>query len=386
MNRDIHHITDLPITGNEGWQQMQLLLNERMPAKKQWLNKRLLVSYAATTLLITALLFISLQLNTTILFSGMARNTGLAIVQKSTATVLPSAINSFKKSTRVVISANNFANYNKNISPLFLNKKLDLPLHLNALNSSATIAEQLMENTDENSETDKPLNTTINNAVESPAVAAKNTVALPLNKTVKTKRNGYWSLLAGISINVVTGKHQHLQPYPVAVAKYNINSIFYLAASMAAYSPVASNIRGVSQTMYVNDTANNIRLDKETTARPLYYADIPITAGINISKKWSVQGGIQLSVLLNKKTNKTITSYDYRNQSPPVYPMIATSAEQEYTMPVRNVDYRFITGLRYTINKTVIGIDYQYALQPAGKGIHNSRNKVVALSAVFKIK
>lgn len=169
-----------------------------------------------------------------------------------------------------------------------------------------------------------------------------------------------------MDINMVTGKHQNLQPYPVALAKYNINSTFYISGAIVAYSPVASKLNGVSKTVYLNDSGNNTWVYKKTNvSRPLYDVDIPLTAGINLLKKLTVQTGIQLSVVLNKKPIKIMAACYYKSTAAPVDPLTAGSAQQQYTVLVLNMDYRFITGIRYAMKKDVIGIDYEYALQPA---------------------
>ena len=388
MNRDLHDITPLPIYGNEGWQQMELLLNRHLPVQKKMINKRLLQSYRAAMLFFTPLLFISLPLNTGILLLGMLRNTGVAAAQNTTVTFLPAALNSAKNSKGLATYLNKFGSGKKNCVPLFFNHEVAVDTS-NSMFSAKTITAPTQESIDESSVINKQVNAT-SVTIKDPAATTTDTLTPATGKSINIRNKRSWSLLAGIGANAAIGQQQKLQPYPIAVAKYNISSKFYIAASAAACSLVASNISGVSKTIYLNDTVNNIQLYKETTTyNTLYYVDIPLTAGINISKKFAVQAGMQLSWLLNKKATKITAPYDFQMNSIAAIntdPSITANAQQQYSVPVRNIDYRFITGLRYTINKVVIGADYQYGLQPAGNGSNNSRNKVIALSVVFKIK
>jgi hypothetical protein len=66
----------------------------------------------------------------------------------------------------------------------------------------------------------------------------------------------------------------------------------------------------------------------------------------------------------------------------------AAPGQQDYNVELRKLDYRAIAGLRYTINKAVIGLTYQHGLKPVGKGVYTStdRNHQVAVSLLWKIK
>lgn len=388
MNRDLQDITKLLIYRNEGWQQMKLLLNRNLPVQKQLINKKLLQSYMTSLLFITLMLLTSLPLNTTMLFSGMLGNITVAPLQITTATLLPIPLNNAKNSAGLVTYLNKLGICKKNTASLFFNDDIAFNTS-NNLTNAKTIIPPTQESIDENSAIDEQENVT-SVTIKTPVATSANTLTLAGGKIINTRNRRSWSLLAGIGVNAAIGQQQNLQPYPIVVAKHNINSKFFITASAAGCSPVASNISGVSKTIYLNDTVNNIQLYKETTTyNNLYYVDIPLAAGINISKKYAVQAGIQLSLLLNKKSKKITTPYDFQMNNIAAIitdPLITANLQQEHSVPVGNIDYRFITGLRYTINKTVIGADYQYALQPAGIGSNSSRNKVIALSVVFNIK
>jgi len=383
MNNDTYHSNRLPISGSEGWQQMQLLLNKQLPVQKQFIRKKWL-AYTIALLLCIGSMFISLPLNTPLLFSveGVSKDVAPLSVTSQVNTLQEK--NYHQKHTKALPFFNPLTGDTLQHTSPVATEKAWLPGR-EVLSETAEVITSLSKGKE-----DKNIFTLQQpaNATDTADIAAATGTSTAAAFEKHRASNNPFNLLAGIGLNAVVGPHQNLQPYPVAVARYNLNKRWYVAAGVAAYSPVASAISGVSKTVYVNDTVNNVQLYKETTTyNPLYYADIPVTAGIRISKKLAVQAGVQVSVLLNKRTNKTTASYGFRGTAATITPQPAMVDRQTETpIPLRNIDYRFVTGLRYTINKTVVGLDYQQALEPAGKGSGNSSNKVIALSVVFKIK
>jgi hypothetical protein len=387
MNRDLYHSNQLPISANEGWQQMQLLLNKQLPVQKQFTGTKKILVYTAILLLCSGSMFISLPLNAPLLFSVIRVGHDAVPAMVNSHINFLQAKNYSKKNADTLhffkpLTGNILTHPNLVVAAEILLPGSDKLSAMNAIINPLSTAKE-----DENTATFRqPVNTPDTTVTP----AATGTPATAEVEKRKAKSKPFWSLLAGISINAVVGTHQNLQPYPMVVARYHINKQLYVAATVTAYSPVASNVSGVTKTVYANDTANNVQLYKETTTHnTLYYADIPLTAGISISKKVAVQAGVQLSVLLNKKTTTTLAPYDFliNGISSAIIPQSAFAGRQTETpLSVRKIDYRFVTGVRYTINKTVFGLDYQQSLQPAGKGSGTTCNKVIALSVVLKIK
>jgi hypothetical protein len=111
-----------------------------------------------------------------------------------------------------------------------------------------------------------------------------------INPDNKPPHNMPWGLSAVLAINVVEGKQQNLQPYPTAEVKYNLNFSFFIAAGLSLLSPKPGTVSGITKTVYVNDTVNNISLNNEVVSYDrLRYADIPLTAGVNVTKKLMFQ-------------------------------------------------------------------------------------------------
>jgi hypothetical protein len=386
MNRHLHDNNPLPIAANEGWQQMQLLLHQHLPAKKQFVSINKKRGYAIAVLLFSVCMFFSFTLNTAVLFSLITYGNDVAAPELTARNILQVAKNNPEKNVLVVPGFSKPGSYTKPGYDIAYNNGIALPVNNEIPFAAAAISFQPAENMDENEQAGKQV-TVLTDTAKAPAAIDKN--ELSAIKTSNTKHKPSWSLLAGAGININTGRQQNLQPYPMVVARYNISTKFYFSAAVTACSPVASAVKGKSSTVYLNDTANNVQLYTQTNiTSPLYYADIPVAAGFNISKKFAVQAGTQLSVLLGKKSKKITSPYDYRMNAaatiPP--PNVMPYGQTEPPVNIRKIDYRFTTGIRYTMNKTVIGLDYQYALRTAGKGNTGINNKVIALSVVLKIK
>ena len=118
-----------------------------------------------------------------------------------------------------------------------------------------------------------------------------------------------------------------------------------------------------------------------------------LLAGINMGKRFSVQTGLQASILLNTIEKASIEKYDFQMrlangpQNNLVSGMAAVS-ESVYKINVRKIDYRFTTGLTYSINKTSFNLLYQYSLHPVleGNNVSSNKNQLVTLSMLYKIK
>lgn len=357
MNSHTNHGNRLPISGNEGWRQMQLLLNQQLPVHSQFSKRKKWMAYVATLLLVTSGMFISIPLNKPFLFSFEDGGKDIVTVPATSKTNLQLVKKQARPKTAVKEQA-------------LLHVSGEVPETAAVINTSSKKRE------DNNVTTiHQPANAT--DTCVYPATDISVTAAV---EKQKFKTNSSWNLLAGIGVNAVVGTRQDWQPYPLVVARYNINKRWYITTGLGVYSPVVSGISGISKTVNVNDTANNIQLYKEiTNYNTLYYADIPLAAGMAISKKFTVQAGLQASVLLNKKSTTTTEVYDFQTPA-------SVTLDRQSPLAFRKVDYRFVAGIRYTINKAVVGLDYQQALQPVNKGSGAGNNKVIAMSVVFTIK
>lgn len=206
---------------------------------------------------------------------------------------------------------------------------------------------------------------------------------------------GRFSLLAGIGMNLsYREKNQHLQPYPAIRVQYRFNSGICLAAGVSLFSPVAGQVSGISKKVFINDTASNVQYMQETTRQArLQYADIPLTLGYRISRKWSIESGVQLSVLMQKRTTRTGQYLDYQlnDVDRPYQALLQPSAvapQEQYPVKVRPLDPRLIAALRYDLRRVSLGVSWQYALQKNGStsNASSSRNQLVSATALFRLK
>jgi hypothetical protein len=65
----------------------------------------------------------------------------------------------------------------------------------------------------------------------------------------------------------------------------------------------------------------------------------------------------------------------------------ASPPPQVATTPA-NVDYRLIGGVRYTMGKTSLSLNYQHGVTPllAGKTAGNNRNQLLTVKVLYKLK
>lgn len=370
------------IPASEGWLQMHGLLNEYLPVERTKPSWQERMRYAAAVLICMILLFSSLQLDKNLFHSKKVQvvpTTNKA--SAGTHVYTPHSIGSDHLLATIIVQQegpdNDFTNDDQHLvsadkdiaSNVFLNGDMQRLIgwteRINPQPEKATPIEKIQQ----------PVTPT------------------GMEKAKEEAHNPTWELAAGIAINAASQGDKQLHPYPVAEARLNLSKRFFLSAGITAWSPVNGLVSGVSKTTYLNDTINNIRLYNETTNyHHFHYADLPVMAGVNIGKHLSVQAGVQASVLLHKRTNKTLEPYDYQNSvvvtNPPAIVMGAVNEQRSYEVKLRNVDLRLAAGLRYTLNKASFGINYQHALQPAGKGniTTNSNNRLVSLNVLFKIK
>jgi hypothetical protein len=214
------------------------------------------------------------------------------------------------------------------------------------------------------------------------------------NKEGEHRQQSGWSLSAGLGMNTVIGQKQNLRPYPAAELRYHFTKGFFVSAGLGVGSPVTTQSHGTTKTVFLNDTTNNVYFYNDVKHyRHLSYVDVPLMAGVQVSKKIALQGGVQASVLLNGKSKTVKEPYDFQRMQASIFPGSLTagpggSTQTNYSVKTRKIDYRFITGLKFSLNKASFNVTYQYAPQALLKGNHISgnRNQLLSLGMQLKIK
>ena len=399
MNTHLHNSDEIFSSAQYGWEQMKFLLDKKLPVTNKKNSRKLYVPFFATASLLTILLFSSL-----IVQDGSHQNSS-NLSSKSRATQIEITKNSEVNHTKIhVANRNHIEKINTKpgyIVPINSTEKeipADYDLQLNA--TFLTVTKKAIKPTieDDVKQTIEILNATNKSLKIITSLATKDSANTDsTNRTTAARlknNNSKWNLSAGLGINGMIGQRQNLQPYPVAEVRYNITPCFFMSLGLSAGSPVSTNSHGISKTVYLNDTANNVQLyNKITSYSRLYYADFPLLAGINMGKRFSVQTGLQASILLNTIEKASIEKYDFQMrlangpQNNLVSGMAAVS-ESVYKINVRKIDYRFTTGLTYSINKTSFNLLYQYSLHPVleGNNVSSNKNQLVTLSMLYKIK
>jgi hypothetical protein len=390
MNDELYNMTEPSISANDGWHQMQTLLNEHLPIKRQIFNSNQQLPYVYTLTFLVIFLFSTLQLNNLIVRISAGGNVSRSILNagRSPNTI---GLNKNKPFLTLTNFPGNFTLIKKNTALLNFNE--DPVWRINRNNSNIII-----HNTTESNK-ESMMNDFIKrkpgNPVNTPVATIPGDAILPSKDPGNNEiEKSSWSLFGGIGLNASVSNSQNLQPYPFAEARYNITPHIYVAAGLSAWSPVSTGTSGISKTIYLNDTINNISLYNENTIyNHLHYTDIPLSVGINVTKNISIQSGIQMSVLLNKRTKKVSSPYDFqmnRISAPVIAPLtpMAANMQTDYDVRLHKIDYRFFAGIRYTLKKKAVGIMYQHGLQSIGSGIHTKKNSnhVFTLNVLFQIK
>jgi hypothetical protein len=384
MAEGLHTPNELPISSSTGWMQMESLLNKNLPVKKRPAGIGLLIS-CLPALLCSFFTFSFLQLNNKFFHATVVNNIPVAF-QKPVANLLSLPgynDNQHVLNTHALAKKTNakFAlDYTiYSLLPVKNKSADDMPGRMNNENFIKYIPEKKAA-----IKIDVNLPAGFNNQLN---FSADN------NRQNKNPDKKSWEFSAGIGMNITEGKHQNLQPYPVAEFKYNVSARFFIAAGMSFLSPKAGNIAGISKTVYVNDTVSNISLYNEVIAYDrLRYVDVPVSAGVNISKKITFQAGVQASVLISKQQKKSLEPYDFQMRNidlPYVAPPIAMAAnpQQEFKVQMPNIDYRFIAGVKYKFNRTTAGVFYQQGLQSSKESnISKTGNRLFTLNLLYQIK
>jgi len=218
------------------------------------------------------------------------------------------------------------------------------------------------------------------------------------NKQKKSAKGTYksWQLNAGIASNISLSNTLHaLQPYPFAELRYQFTPRFFAGASIALFSPVGSHANGIKKTVYVNDTSSDVsKYNEKLNYKRLTYADVALTAGIKPTKQLSVQGGVQFSRLLNTTTNTTLDPYDFNMnmifvQDVRLLPTTPSAAPiYNNKIEAQKFDIRYLVGINYDLKKISIGLQYQAGIKPVLKGdaVSSDKNKLITLKAAYRFK
>lgn len=380
--QDIYN--NLPFSADEGWAQMQALLNKKLPVKKDTASEELF-SLLPVVFLSTIFLFLSLQVSKDVSMSRFPVN---ELYTSSTTTV-----SSFAPGSK-----ENGRNNRSNSNIAFVANKMrerayddeDKTGTTNEL--SITDFQSLQERVGIENIKYSHDNMNSNIAITPVANQRISPMTMVPGKTQQPAKR--WELSAGIGVNIAAGKHQNLQPYPVATIRYDLSPRVFIAGGLSLFSPAPGNIEGISKTTYVNDTSNNIRLYNEVVKYDnLRYADILLSVGVNINKKLSLQAGMQASFLVSKKEKRSLQPYDFQMNSidmavNPAVIGLAANPQDKFDVGVRNIDWRFITGLKYKFGKMSAGMFYQQGLGSVGIGNTNGKNntKMFTLNLLYQLK
>jgi hypothetical protein len=373
MAEVLHTSDELPVSSGAGWMQMELLLNKNMPVKKQSAGMMLIA--CLPVLLCSVFTFSFLQLNKNFFHTAIVNDIP-AEFKKPVNHKLPQAgyPDHYISNVHELAKKNN-SNFSSDAATYFsatLKNKLEdeIPGRINIENLIKYIPEKKSA-----IKIDLNILKAFNNHLN---------FSPDKNITHKNTNKNSWEILVGLGMNISETKHQNLQPYPAAEFKYNVSSRFFIAAGLSLLSPKAGNISGINKTVYVNDIISGISLYNEVTAYgQLRYVDVPLTAGINISKKISFQTGMQASMLITKQQKKYF-------EPALVVPFSATAAypPEEFKVQAPGMDYRFIAGVKYKFGKTTAGLFYQQSLQSLSKEntISTTGSRLFTFNLMYRIK
>lgn len=383
---DLHIENGLPVSAAEGWMQMQSLLNKNLPVKKEMNTVSRLLSFLPAIFLSGIFLFSSLQLDNHLFHIPFFGSKPL--LGANTTLVTSALLPVIAKQQKALDNSFTTSRLNKVNLPYEIYVSPDEEEMISTMATERVRNLHYINDILENK-------TRINLPVKAITLSGNNInnnllTGEPKNKLALKS----WGLSAGIAMNIAAGKQQDLQPYPVAEVRYQISQRFFIAGGLSLLSPVAGNVSGISKTVYVNDTVNNISLYNEIEKHDrLRYADVPLTVGMNINKKLTLQAGMQVSVLMNKRKTTSLQPYDFQMNNislPDTSPLVGMAAnpQQEFDVRMRNTDYRFIAGLRYQFNRASAGLFYQHRLQSTGTGSSKSTTpgNLVTLNLSWKIK
>ncbi|MES2892230.1 MAG: outer membrane beta-barrel protein [Bacteroidota bacterium] len=377
MNNTRHH-SDVPFNAEFGWNQMSLLLDQRLPVKSspaQRISSRLVRSLS----LVSALLILSFQLNV----PGIPRRFYSA--ENQVAFTNPTQVGNFSKPILAVVKQLP----KTTVYPDILShpaKQLDLFKGESLVTGEDILAAKI------------PLD----GLMLQPCSALKYTRQIELSPqaainqqnatTVNKKRQ--WQLSVGLAQNINMHGGQKIAPSPFADVTYQLSPRVFLSTGVQPYSRVINTANGVSKSGVVNDPQNVIsNYSEQTSFKNLAYTDVPVFAGLDLSKQLAVQAGVQASFLVSKtRTTETVFYDNQRNPLPVVGNPPATTAAapspEVHEVNLRKVDMRFVAGIRYSLGKTAISLDYQQGFQSLlnGPQVSRAKNRLLSVKLLVTLK
>ncbi|RYZ99604.1 MAG: hypothetical protein EOP47_16345 [Sphingobacteriaceae bacterium] len=414
MKKDLHNSDALFDSPQYGWDQLQLMLDKKLPVKNNNYRRSILLRFTVAALFISILLFSSLVLKNPFYKNGQQKNSATVntnipgneeglqkeqpqqkntLVIKTTAAPYLTTGILLPVATQLNNTKNNAALFNNveaisGYDPVTTNVAVEFTQQGNSIKKEEPIQGETLPVI-----TTAGANIASNILQQPPKEFADTANTIAINKKKKNYRKS-WDLSAGLAVNAMLSRKQNLRPYPVAELRYHISDKFFLATGMGIASPVTAESRGISKTVYLNDTTNNVRYyNNIKNYYKLNYIDIPLMAGVKVNKHIAVNGGVQASVLLNSKSKASVERYDYQMNMASGLPVnlttgVVAAREQEYEATPANIDYRFVAGVKYSLNKATIHLNYQYAPKAVLKGnyVSKDKNELISLGVLLKIK
>ncbi|MDN3656148.1 outer membrane beta-barrel protein [Ferruginibacter paludis] len=392
MSRRLHNSDELFDSPEYGWGELKFLLDKNLPVKK---TNRFSIVWIGIVASLTGLLLMSSLVIHDNIFQLASRNNYMA---NSTQTI---ALNAFQKEQQVVQPGRK-SKFEEHLHQTGAGKELDVRVNVNTTEQPllpGETADELIRI--EHADLMHEEGVIVQNSpfrsiphIIRPFIAEAGAMRPSGEESNKVQSKNRLQFSVGAAVNATPGQRQSLQPFPATEVLYKASSNFYISIGLTAGSVVTTSGQGVSKTVYLNDTANNIQFyNKVTRYTGLYYADIPLLAGLKMGKRWSVEGGLQASVLLNSNSKESIDKYDFQMRQANVpqntfMGAVAAASENIYHVTPLKMDYRFVGGFRYSTHKTTFDLTYQYAFKPAfeGKQVTADRNQLLTLRVLYKLK
>ena len=410
-----------PISAEAGWNNMRQMLDAEMPVSSKG-RKHRFAFWISAALVGVSLIFLSTRLYNNNQQGLSLTQNNKPVIENKEATTENNIVNTqqdkavteieqstnnskpdnlvtkqngvaLKHNTVPFTTAKSLANNDKQQTLATINnhQPYNEPFNINNVNSAAVTNNTVEENT------------AIKNgvAVNEESKESKETTATTAD--AKKKKNaetnvkpGSWQINAGAAMNFsLSNTLKGLQPFPFAEVKYNVTPKFFVSGSVALLSPVASKASGVKKTVYVNDTSVDVsRYNEKLNFKTLTYADVALTAGINLSKRFSVNAGLQASRLITTKQYTSLDPYDFASNRVNVVDIAGISpnpsAAPVYNNQVdaRKLDLRYVAGINYNINKLSFSLQYQGSTKPILKGesVSNTKNQLINLRVAYRFK
>ncbi|MFT3683031.1 MAG: hypothetical protein QM791_22415 [Ferruginibacter sp.] len=385
MTDELNTNNQLAFSPGEGWAQMEAMLNKSLPVNKKNSWRLWLLHCIPCILLSLIFMLSSLQLDVNKQSKKIESNElAVAAVTPAGNHIAVSLNKNYLVTKRSLLPS---INTNKPFITITGNTEIEPVTSITIAAIKRLPAGDYIENTI----TSIIKNKSKASGIKSTPANTKADLHTAITPGKKDRYKKHWELAAGVAVNLPVEKQQGLQPYPTAEIKYNLSPNVFIAGGISLFSTATGNVSGISKTLYVNDTVNNIRLyNEEVNYSHFRYADIPVSVGFNISRSFALQAGLQASVLLSKTKSKSLKPYDFQmnDVNAPLNPAVTARAEQEFNIQVRNMDYRFIGGIKYKVNKLTAGLFYQQGLQSPGAGINTSaeRNNFFTVNLLYRIK